>query len=199
MVRQNDGWTIGTLKELVDAKFAALDVAHRDLQNMLQERYATQTKALDAAFLAQQTAMRTALEAAEKAVQTALVSAEKAVGKAEVAAEKRFESVNEFRAQLTDQAASFLTRNEGGARLDALADKLEAETARTSARLQEMELRLTERINALTTSRALAEGQDMGSASSRTERRLDVGQALMALSVLVGAVGLIIAAAVFSR
>lgn len=37
---------------------------------------------------------------------------EKAVAKAETAAEKRFDSVNEFRAQLTDQANTFMPRRE---------------------------------------------------------------------------------------
>lgn len=80
-----------------------------DLRTLLDERYATQTKALDAAFMA-----------AEKAVQTALESAEKAVTKAETAAEKRFESVNEFRGQLADQNASFMTRTEFDAKHEAL-------------------------------------------------------------------------------
>ena len=76
-------WTVDTLKSLMD------------------ERHATQSKALDAAFVA-----------AEKAVQVALESAEKAVSKAELAADKRFESVNEFRATLQDQQGTFVTRVE---------------------------------------------------------------------------------------
>ncbi len=51
---------------------------------------------------------------------TAFSSAERAIAKAEAATEKRFEGVNEFRAQLTDQAARFVTRDE----LRALEDKL---------------------------------------------------------------------------
>lgn len=46
-----------------------------DFRNLLDERYTTQTKALDAAFL----------------------SAEKAVSKAETSADKRFELLNELR------------------------------------------------------------------------------------------------------
>ena len=138
---------LGNMQKAIDDRRADL----RDLltgqiaglREMLNERYATQTKALDAAFLAQQTAMRTALEVAEKAVQTALVSAEKAVAKAEVAAEKRFESVNEFRAQLTDQAATFPTRNEVDVRLNAIADKLDTEAKRGTLRAADLELRLT--------------------------------------------------------
>jgi hypothetical protein len=80
---------------------------------LLDERYATQTKALDAAFVA-----------AEKAVSTALDSAEKAVTKAEVATERRFESVTELHRQLSDQAGTFFTRTEGDVRLSALGSRL---------------------------------------------------------------------------
>ncbi len=75
-------------------------------------------------FDAQQKALGDALTAAEKAVNTALASADRAVVKAEGAAEKRFESVNEFRSTLADQAANLLPRAEGEARFSALNDKL---------------------------------------------------------------------------
>jgi hypothetical protein len=68
-----------------------------DLRSMLNERYGTQTKAVDAAFLAQQTAMQTALTAADRAVQAALQSAKEAVTKAETAANDRFVLLNELR------------------------------------------------------------------------------------------------------
>ncbi len=50
--------------------------------------------------------------AQEKAVAFALSAAERAVSKAETATEKRFESVNEFRNTLSDQAKNFLSRSE---------------------------------------------------------------------------------------
>ena len=111
-------WTIATLRAHFESQIA-------NLRLMLDERYETQTKALDKAFQAQQEAMKTALESAEKAVQVALISAEKAVTKAETAAEKRFESVNEFRAQLSDQATTFLSRAEAEVRLQSIADKVD--------------------------------------------------------------------------
>lgn len=52
------------------------------------------------------------------AVSAALASAEKAVTKAEEASNKRFDAVNEFRGQLSDQASQFMTRAEGGALID---------------------------------------------------------------------------------
>jgi len=98
-------WTVDTLAIHLQRQ---LD----DFRRTLQERYETQTKAVDAAFVAQQTAMQTALTAAERAVATAMLAAEKAVDKAEEAATKRFEAVNEFRGQLSDQAATFMPRSE---------------------------------------------------------------------------------------
>jgi hypothetical protein len=49
---------------------------------------------------------------AEKAVEAALASAERANIKAENATEKRFDAVNEFRGQLSDQAARLMPRAE---------------------------------------------------------------------------------------
>lgn len=72
----------------------------------------------------QQRAITDALAAAEKAVAAALANADRAVNKAEVAAEKRFESVNEFRAQLTDQTATLMSRAEADAKITALSDRV---------------------------------------------------------------------------
>jgi hypothetical protein len=69
------------LKELLTSKID-------DLEKMLGERYATQTKALDAAFVAQQTAVATQFEASEKAIE-----------KANAATEKRFDSMSELLSQ----------------------------------------------------------------------------------------------------
>jgi len=169
------GWTVDTLhqhlterSELLAAAFRQqlLDqrdqllrqaaelrasVAERfaDMRAMLDERYLTQTRALDGAFLAQQTAVRTAMEAAEKAVQAALVSAEKAVGKAELAADKRWESINEFQQQLSEQTAT-----------------LRAQTDANARRIAELELRLTSRLDTEQGSRA-------GGSQTRAEDRAE--------------------------
>ena len=65
-------------------------------------------------------------DAQEKAVVAALAAAKEAVTKAESAAEKRFDSVNEFRASLKDQQATFITRNEVDIRFKSLDDKITA-------------------------------------------------------------------------
>lgn len=95
------GWTVDTLKEHVDRRFDDND------------------KALQAALVSQ-----------EKAVAAALAAAKEAVLKAEGAADKRFESVNEFRQQLSDQTNTFLSRPEYDAQHKALEDKVEVLTER---------------------------------------------------------------------
>ncbi len=60
----------------------------------------------------------------ERAVNAALAAAEKAVNKAEVAAEKRFEATNEFRAQLSDQATTFMPRREAEQQIDQLSERV---------------------------------------------------------------------------
>lgn len=73
-------------------------------------------------------------EAQEKAVQSALAAAEKAVIKAETASEKRFESVNEFRNTLSDQARLLMPRAETEQALKGLADKIDVVTGRLNQR-----------------------------------------------------------------
>jgi hypothetical protein len=72
--------------------------------------------------------------AQESAVQAALASAEKAVVKAESAAERRFDSVNEFRATLADQARLLMPRAEAESAMKSLTEKLDALQTRVNAR-----------------------------------------------------------------
>lgn len=100
------GWTVDTLHAMLVLRFAEKD--RRDEQR----------------FEAQQLALRDALIAQEKAVNAALMAAQQAVTKAEIAAEKRFDSVNEFRAQLADQTATLMPRNEAMVLINGLADRV---------------------------------------------------------------------------
>lgn len=68
----------------------------------------------------------------EKAVDSALASSERAVAKAEIATEKRFDAVNEFRAQLADQARDFMPRKEYEVQQAAITGRLNS-LERTSA------------------------------------------------------------------
>lgn len=91
-----------------------------NLKSMVDERDRRYSERFDAS----QTALQAALTAQEKSVDAALAAADRAVAKAETASEKRFESVNEFRQTLTDQAASFATRNEVDTKIESIVSKI---------------------------------------------------------------------------
>lgn len=97
----SSGWTLETLKVYFEA--------------VLSER----DRAVLAAFAAQ-----------KSAVDAALAAADRAVAKAEDAAERRFESVNEFRAQLKDQQIGLITRAEADVEFRAMRDKIDLLTNR---------------------------------------------------------------------
>ena len=60
----------------------------------------------------------------EEATRTAFVTSEKAIMKAEIATEHRFEGVNEFRAQLSDQQITLITRKEVEALLNTIRETM---------------------------------------------------------------------------
>jgi hypothetical protein len=141
-----------------------------DRIRILDERYATQTKALDAAF-----------KAAEQAVAVALANAEKATQKAEAASERRFEGVNEFRKALSDQTATFIPRAEYDASFAALADRV----ASNAARVDSLELRLTSRLDR-------GEGADTGAAGQRIDQRASLGTVIAAVATLVAVISFVL-------
>jgi hypothetical protein len=116
-------WTLNTLRVHMDSRVD-------DLRRLLDERYQTQVAATEKAFAAQQLAMQTALAAQERAVAAAMTASEMASAKAERSAEARFAAVNEFRAQLADQAATLMGRLEARALIDAQAEKINTIAAR---------------------------------------------------------------------
>jgi len=110
--------------ELTNAKFVASAASLDSLREMLNERYQTQTKALDAAFVAQQAAVATSFDASEKAMAAALLAAKEAVDKAAVSTEKRFDNVTELLSQQNRAMAGLLPRAESEARVTALDARL---------------------------------------------------------------------------
>ena len=82
------------------------------LEDMVNQRFSDQGVAVAAAFAANEKAIQAAFASNEKATAAALAAAKEAVVKAETATEKRFESVNEFRGQLKDQASTLTPRDE---------------------------------------------------------------------------------------
>jgi hypothetical protein len=109
-------------------------------------------------------------EAMQEAVKAAFAESQKAITKAETATEKRFESVNEFRASLSDQATRFITRDT----LNALADKLEASIDRNREDLDQLAKRLD-----------LREGETAGSRLTTTTLYTAVGVAVAFIGLLV--------------
>jgi hypothetical protein len=84
---------------------------------------------VSAALIAAKSAADAAMTAAEKAVSAALIAAREAVGKAEVSQQRTNEGQNEFRGQLKDQAATFMTRTEWDLSHRALIEKLDIANA----------------------------------------------------------------------
>lgn len=192
------------LQEEIDRRFAGVKEAAVTLKTLLDERFATQTKALDTAMTAQTKALETAMIAADKAVTAALTAAEKAVNKAEIAAEARFASVNEFRQQLNDQATSFVRREEVGVQLSAISEKLSLETGRNTKNISELDRRITGALSELElrlTSRLdLDQGGNIGQREQRTEYRVQRGEvnqgmiiAIMVISSLISIAGVVVA------
>lgn len=103
----------------------------------------------------------------KQAVSAALSAQEKAVGKAETAAEKRFDSVNEFRAQLSDQANTFMPRAEAEAIAGRLGERMQELATAGQSWVTRVEMsalidRQAERITELTDRVNRAEGKGAG-------------------------------------
>ena len=128
--------------ETISLRELAATVAERDRQyaqqflaakEALAVALVSQDKATAAAFAAAKEAVAAALAAQEKATAAAFAAANEAVKTAQVANEKRLDSVNEFRAQLKDQAATFVARSEVSVQFKSLTDKVEEIDARSIA------------------------------------------------------------------
>ncbi len=97
------GWTLDTLETHFTAKLNALEQISNEREARNIERF----------------------DAAKETIGVAMTAADKAIVKAEMATEKRFDSVNEFRQSLADQAAQFMPRTEYRISHDAVAEKIE--------------------------------------------------------------------------
>lgn len=117
------------IDQLRTEMFDRLDQLDRAQQKVIDER----DQRYSQRFQAQQEAVGAALQAAKEQVANALSAAKEAVTKAETAVEKRFESVNEFRAQLDDQANTFMPKSEATVRFNVLEEKVNVLTNRFDA------------------------------------------------------------------
>lgn len=100
-----------------------------------------------------------------------------AIAKAEVAGEKRFDSVNEFRGQLTDQAATFVTRKE-----------LEAIVGSVESSLSDLKTRVD-----------TSQGQATGARETRDVKRVDSSRLIAALGLVVAAIAAMTAIIIATR
>ena len=78
--------------------------------------------------------------AQEKAVEAALSSAKTATEKAETAAERRFDSVNEFRAALSTQQSTYITRIEVKTTTDNQSSKIDTIASNQGACVTRVEM-----------------------------------------------------------
>jgi len=139
-ITESPQWTLATLQVYLSKVGDERDRTYQQRWEASEEATATALiaakEAVAMALQAQKEAVATAFIAQEKAVAAALASAERAVTKAEQAAEKRFDSVNEFRAQLSDQAGTFFPRAEFDRAASAINDKIEARAASQTAKIE---------------------------------------------------------------
>lgn len=147
------GWSVDTVLAHINVLLGERDRRYVEAVQSLREEVRTRDDYLE----------RLAHERAAQ-VQIAFNAAQTASDKADKAYEKRFEGQNEFRAQLSDQAATFMPRKEYDAAHAALVDKV-----------NDMNLRM---------------GQD---AAHTTGIKDGWGYVLGAVGMLIGFAGLIIA------
>jgi hypothetical protein len=127
----------------------------RLMDERYQQRWEAQEKAVAVAFVAQ-----------EKAVTAALTSAQQAVDKAEIANEKRLQGVNEFRAQLADQATRFALRDQVSQQVITLNDKIESTNKQLLDKIDFNTGSFTARIDDLKTYKDSNSGKSQGLSTS---------------------------------
>jgi hypothetical protein len=113
------------------------------------------------------------INAVERRTEQRFESMKQAVDLALQANERRFDSVNEFRATLSDQASHFVTRDT----LEALSEKLQSSIDRNAEDLNKLSRRVD-----------LREGQEAGS-------RLTAGKLYAAIGAAIAVLGLVIVVA----
>lgn len=158
------GFTVDTIHQYIDAILSERDRRYEQRFQTQQESLRVALEASHAVlvehdkryeqrFAAQEGATALALSRVDKEfhehlqqvrteTHAALEAAEKAITKAEVATEKRFESVNEFRAQLSDQTRTFMPRTESLQRHEQSGEKIVALETRHAADISQINSRL---------------------------------------------------------
>lgn len=102
----------------------------------------------------------------DKRYQQRFEAQEKAIAKSEAAYDKRFESVNEFRGQLSDQVSTFLSRNEFNMAHTSLAEKVSISIDSIINKIESLNKGLSDRIDDLREFRDKSEGQSSSISSA---------------------------------
>lgn len=126
------------------------------------------------------------------------VSLEKVTGKAEAGMEKRLDQMNEFRNQLKDQAATFISRTEYTTQHEALAEKVVAVDDGLLLRMETLKLdadkvhaRMDTDLGALRTRFDNKQGEETGADNSIAKLRGFIASSAAALTVIISIVVLV--------
>jgi hypothetical protein len=121
------------IRELQQSLFKQLELRVEGAEKLEQERIACicemgkgDTKMLEAKIAG----ARDAIEAIHRELKIESEAAKAVVTKSEIATEKRFDAVNEFRAQMADQAGLFISRREVEALVNSNSEKISSITDR---------------------------------------------------------------------
>lgn len=128
-------WTIDTV-------LAHLDRINQEMDRRYEQRFLAQQNAVDLALSRVDKEFHEHLQQVREETRLSLDAADKAIAKSEAATEKRFESVNEFRGQLQDQATRFMPRLEAEQRIEQNTEKLAALDGRHTSDVAEIRSRL---------------------------------------------------------
>ena len=154
-----------------DERFTTAMLTLRDQETerdkRFEQRFLAQERAVAVALARVDLEFHERIKSVREETQAALDSADKAIVKSENSSDKRFASVNEFRAQLSDQALTFMPRKESDVRIDAIAEKIEA----NANRINELQLRLSSRLD-------LSQGQMTGGREAIMDKRTANGAVL---------------------
>lgn len=161
---------VGALKELTFEKVSGADIRYQQRFEAQERAVTIALQAVDKEFHEHLTQVRSetkaALDASEKAIEKAEIATQKAIEKAESATDTRFAAVNEFRAQLADQTATFMLRREAEQRIGQVDDKLGTFQTSFIQQINGMSQRIDGQIAAINSRLDRTEGSSKGKDAS---------------------------------
>jgi len=157
MERDHTDESVSFLKEFIERIVTEQDKRY-------EQRFIAQEGAREVALTRVDKEFHEHLQSVREETRAALNAADKAILKQEEATEKRFDSVNEFRGQLSDQAQTFMPRKESEVKMDALTEKIDV----AADRLNALQLLLTSRLD-------VSQGQAVGGREAIQEKRSSNG------------------------